>query len=173
MKPSAVFIWNWVKSANSTSALMRFTGPGIPASSKRSVSPIGVSVAPAVAEPVDIWVKPIWGTSIGTNCWHCGVLTAWNLDFSVRERNTYRMVLDRLQAIGWEEAAPLDFLVPSGADSATGFLQQGMSGDAPLSHTFYGRYRPTACRFGMRVTGQDNLCPSNKLPYGPCISPGE
>src|SRR5271169_6054817 len=34
-----------------------------------------------------------------------------------------------------------------------------------LSHAkSYGRYRPTAYRFDMRVTGQDNLWPSNTPP---------
>src|SRR6478609_11479898 len=58
---------------------MKLTGPGTLPSNRRSVSPIGVNDAPAVAAPVGTCVNPIWGAVIGTNCWHCGVLTAWNL----------------------------------------------------------------------------------------------
>src|SRR6266404_5073751 len=41
-----------------------------------------------------------------------------------------------------------------------------------LATQSYGRYRPTACRSDVRVTGQDNLCPSNMPPCGSFTSLG-
>src|SRR5258705_3863972 len=58
-------------------------------------------------------------------------------------------------------------------DNVFGSLQQRMSETPRFSHAkSYRRYRPTAYRLDMRVTGQDNLWPSNMPPCRSCASLG-
>ena len=57
-------------------------------------------------------------------------------------------------------------------NSVPGFATRRVRQTRRLATQSCRRYRPTACRFGVRVTGQETLCPSNTRPCGPCTSPG-